>query len=174
MQIVKTILTIVFMVPKTWNKWVSSPLKTQLFGTCGNRVYLGPKFTAIGWNNIYAGNNIFIGAECRFLCTRAAVRIGDDVMFGPRVMVISGDHRINITDRPMITLTDDDKEPEDDQAICFDGDNWIGANAIILKGVHIGKGAVVAAGAVVTKDVPEMAIVGGIPAKVIRYRGETR
>ena len=49
-------------------------------------------------------------------------------------------------------------------------DVWIGTNALILSGVHIGKGAVVAAGSVVTKDVPPFAIVGGVPAKVIKYR----
>lgn len=54
--------------------------------------------------------------------------------------------------------------------IIVDDDVWIGENAIILSGVHIGQGAVVAAGAVVTKDVPPYAIVGGVPAKVIKYR----
>ena len=70
----------------------------------------------------------------------------------------------------MISLTDKDKLPENDQDIVFEGDNWIGANATILKGVKIGYGAVVAAGAVVTKDVTPYAIVGGVPAKKIRNR----
>lgn len=50
------------------------------------------------------------------------------------------------------------------------GDNWIAANAIILKGVNVGRGAIVASGAVVTKDVPPYSIVGGVPAKVIGMR----
>lgn len=54
--------------------------------------------------------------------------------------------------------------------ICVDDDVWIGYGATILSGVHIGQGAVVAAGAVVTKDVPPYATVGGVPAKVIKYR----
>ena len=52
----------------------------------------------------------------------------------------------------------------------IDNDVWIGANAVILQGVHVGTGSVIAAGAVVTKDVPPYAIVGGVPAKLIRYR----
>ena len=151
---------------------IISPLKTELVGACGNGVRMGAGVTAEGWQNICIGNNVSIGMECRFLCTRAPISIGNDVMFGPRVMVISGDHRTDITDRPMMTLTDSNKRANDDQEICFEGDNWIGAGAIILKGVTIGKGAVVAAGAVVTKDIPQMAIVGGMPAKVIKYRGD--
>ena len=50
------------------------------------------------------------------------------------------------------------------------GDNWIGSNAVILKGVTIGRGAVVAAGAIVNRDVPDYSIVGGVPAKVIGSR----
>ena len=97
---------------------------------------------------------------------------GDDVMFGPGVTVITGDHRTDILDRPMITVTDSEKSPDNDKDVVFEGDNWVGANAIILKGVTVGKGSVVSAGAVVTHDVPPYAIVGGVPAKVIRMRNE--
>ena len=53
----------------------------------------------------------------------------------------------------------------------IEDDCWIGANAVILGGVHIGKGAIIGAGAVVTKDIPSMAIAVGVPAKVLKYRG---
>ena len=93
-------------------------------------------------------------------------------MFGPGVTVVTGDHRTDKLDRPMITVTDSEKLPENDKDVVFEGDNWVGANAIILKGVTVGKGAVISAGAVVTHEVPPYAIVGGVPAKVIRMRGE--
>ena len=59
---------------------------------------------------------------------------------------------------------------EDDEDVIFEGDNWIGANSTILKGVTIGKGAVVAAGSVVSKDVMPYSIVGGVPARIIKMR----
>ena len=62
------------------------------------------------------------------------------------------------------------KLPENDQPVTLCGDNWIGANVTILKGVTIGEGAVVAAGSLVIRDVPPYAIVGGVPAKVIKFR----
>lgn len=70
----------------------------------------------------------------------------------------------------MSSVTDNEKLPENDRDIIIDDDVWIGINAIILGGVHIGTGSVIGAGSVVTKDVPPYAIVGGNPAKVIRYR----
>ena len=91
-------------------------------------------------------------------------------MFGPKVTVITGGHRTDIVGRYMSSVTDSEKRPEDDRDIVFEGDNWIGANVTVLRGVKIGKGAVVAAGAVVTKDVPAYSIVGGVPAKVIKNR----
>jgi len=72
----------------------------------------------------------------------------------------------------MITVTDSEKSPDNDKDVVFEGDNWVGANATILKGVTVGKGSVISAGAVVTHDVPPYAIVGGVPAKVIRMRNE--
>lgn len=70
----------------------------------------------------------------------------------------------------MATIGDDEKLPCNDKDVVLMGDNWIGSNVVILKGVTIGRGAVVASGAVVNKDVPEFSIVGGIPAKVIGSR----
>ena len=142
------------------------------FKKCGKKVSLGKGYTFVGIKNIEIGSNVSIGDNAYFVTTRANIIIKDNVMFGPNVTIVTGNHRTNIQGRPMISITDDEKEPENDQDVVLSGDNWIGAGAIILKGVTIGEGAVVAAGAVVTKDVPSNAIVGGNPAKVIKYRFE--
>jgi len=79
-----------------------------------------------------------------------------------------------IVGKYMFDYTESDKLPEDDQPIVISDDVWIGAGAIILSGVNIGRGAIVAAGSVVNKNVPPYAIVGGIPAKVIKYRWDEK
>lgn len=90
-------------------------------------------------------------------------------MFGPGVTVVTGDHRIDIIGKYMTQVTNADKivnidgitqNPYDAQ-VTFEGDNWIGANVTILKGVTMGKGSVAAAGAVVTKNIPPYEIWGG-------------
>ena len=124
----------------------------------------------LGIKNISLGNNVSIGYKNTFYCTKAEIIIGDDVIFGPNVTIITGDHRIDILDRPIASIKDNEKLPENDLPVIFEGDNWIGANSTILKGVTVGKGAVIAAGSVVTKSVPPLAIVGGVPAKIIKYR----
>lgn len=63
-----------------------------------------------------------------------------------------------------------DKRPEDDQPVVIEEDVWVGARAMILKGVRIGRGAIIAAGAVVTRSVPPYAVAGGVPARVIKFR----
>ena len=95
---------------------------------------------------------------------------GDHVMFGPSVHIITGNHIFDVPGKYMSEFTEADKREKDDQDVVLKGDNWIGCNALILKGVTIGYGAIVAAGAVVTKDVEEYCIVGGNPAKVIKKR----
>lgn len=119
---------------------------------------------------IEVGNNVSLGNDCRIMTTLAKVKIGNNVMFGPNVTILSGNQRINYLGKCMTEVHDCDKEGIEDKDIIFEGDNWIGANATILKGVIIGKGDVVAACALVTKDVPAYSIVGGIPAKVIKMR----
>lgn len=136
---------------------------------CGNDVFIENHCDG-HWNNVYCGTDIHIGKNNLFMCALAPVKIGDHVMFGPNVTIITGDHRIDLVGRYMTTVCNEEKLPENDQPVVFEGDNWISANAIILKGVTVGKGAIIACGAVVNRDVPPYAIVGGIPAKVIKYR----
>ncbi|MDD3141362.1 MAG: hypothetical protein PHX08_20670 [Lachnospiraceae bacterium] len=136
---------------------------------CGNNVTIENHCEG-HWNNIFCGEDIHIGKNNLFMCAIAPIKIGDHVMFGPNVTVITGDHRVDIVGRYMTSVRNEEKLPENDQPVVFEGDNWIGANTTILKGVVVGKGAIVASGAVVNKDVPPYSVVGGIPAKVIKYR----
>ncbi len=155
---------------RAWNRFILAPLKKMELGSCGKNVRLGRGCRLCGSKNIHTGNNVAIGEGALFMCTRASITIGNDVMFGPKVTCITGGHRMDMIGRTMISVGNEEKRPEDDRPIVFEGDNWIGAGAFILKGVTVGKGAVVAAGAVVTKNVPPYAIAGGVPAKVIRQR----
>ena len=136
---------------------------------CGENVFL-ESYCDGNWNNVFCGNDIHIGKNNLFMCALASIKIGDHVMFGPNVTVITGDHRTDLIGRYVTTVTNDEKLPDNDQSVIFEGDNWIGANAVILKGVTIGRGSIVASGAVVNHDIPPYSIVGGVPAKVIKYR----
>lgn len=172
MNIARCVIKMCDLVPKAWNRLIASPIHCMSFGKCGKHVWEGKHTVIQGREHILAADHIAIGRGCTFLCTRADIVIGDHVMFGPNVTVVTGNHRTDIREKYMIEVTDREKRPEDDQPVVFEGDNWVGANAVILKGVTIGRGAVVAAGAVVTKSVPAYTIVGGNPAKVIKGRFE--
>lgn len=110
---------------------------------------------------IEIGDNSGLGLNCR---VSGPLKIGNDVMIGPDVMIFTQNHRNDQLDIPM-RLQTDPKKP-----VVIEDDVWIAARVIILPGVTIHRGAIVGAGAVVTKDVPEYAIVGGNPARIIRYR----
>lgn len=88
----------------------------------------------------------------------APVRIGDYVMTGPEVMFITGNHRTDIIGKYMIEIKNNEKKPENDQEIIIGNDVWIGARAIILKGIEIGEGSIIQAGSVVFKNVPHYTI----------------
>lgn len=90
---------------------------------------------------------------------------GNYVMFGPRVVIVGKDHRFDRPGVPIIFSGRPDPAPT-----LIESDVWIGANVTIIAGVRIGRAAIVAAGAVVTRDVPAYSIVGGVPAKVIAMR----
>jgi acetyltransferase-like isoleucine patch superfamily enzyme len=111
-------------------------------------------------NLIQIGNNTHINKGC-FLDGRGSCIIGNSVSISHNVSIITGSHDAQQKDFRGVYLP-----------IIIKDYAWIGINAIILCGVTIGKGAVVAAGSVVIKDVPDYAIVGGIPAKIIGKRPE--
>ena len=91
--------------------------------------------------------------------------IGSDVMMGPDCVIYTRNHRFDRLDIPMREQGYGPVEPVE-----IGDDCWIGGRVTILPGVHVGNGAVIAAGAVVTQDVPPYAVVGGVPAKIIYNR----
>ena len=148
----------------------SEPIIKGSFASCGKNVRVGRGSSFSGIENVSIGNYSSLGANTLILTTRAKVSIGNYVMFGPAVTIVSGDHRIDVIGKCMAEIKDADKRLEDDRDVVVEDDVWIGSHAILLKGVTVGRGAVVASGAVVTKDVPPYSIVGGVPAKVIKMR----
>jgi acetyltransferase-like isoleucine patch superfamily enzyme len=103
------------------------------------------------------GRNVFINFDCTFL-DLGGITIEDDVFIAPKVSLLSEGHPVSSEDRHSLVPG----------PIHLKKNAWIGANATILPGVTVGENAVVAAGAVVSKNVPDNTIVGGIPAKVIK------
>jgi len=115
-----------------------------------------PFFTNFG-QFIQIGKNVFINHACSFL-DMGGITIEDDVLIGPKVNLITENHPLDPLDRRALIC----------RPIVIKRNAWIGAAATILPGVTIGENAVVAAGAVVSKDVAANTIVGGIPAKLIK------
>ena len=109
------------------------------------------------------GNNSGLGINCRI---SGKVIIGDNVMMGPNVCIFTKNHEFSRMDIPMNQQGMSAEHP-----VVIGDDVWIGANSVILPGVTIESGAIIGAGAIVTKNVPRNAIVGGNPAKVIKFRG---
>ena len=143
------------------NKMLITPIICTSCMSCGENVRMGRGIRIYGIKNLKIGNDVSVGGgRTTIMCTRAKVKIGDHVMFGPNVTIITGGRRTDLVGRYMTSVTNAKKRPEGDRDIIFEGDNWIGTNATILRCVNIGRGAIIAAGAVVTKDISESSICG--------------
>lgn len=115
--------------------------------------------------NIYLGNNVRITIFCCIWAEKnSKIIIGNNVLMGPGVKIFCGNHGTKLNNIPMVYQQRQEKD------IKIGNDVWIGANSVILSGTIINDGAIVAAGSVITKEVPANAIVGGTPAKIIKYR----
>ena len=141
-----------FISPQTISFFGSSYIGANCyFNADGGRIEVGK---AAAFNR---------GAHINASCGGKIV-IGDHCLIGPGVVMRTADHDFSRTD---LLIQNQGHNHED---IIIEGDVWIGANAIVLRGVHIGRGAIIGAGAVVTKNIPSMAIAVGIPAKPLRWR----
>jgi maltose O-acetyltransferase len=138
-----------------------------LFASCGKNFCFDP-YGSYTFNTIFVGNDVDLGWKPILWAVESQIKIGNKVMFGPEVVLIGGEHNTSVVGNYMFDVTE--KRPEDDRDVIIEDDVWIGSRAIILKGVTIGRGSIVAAGAVVTKSVPPYTIVAGVPAKVLKFR----
>jgi acetyltransferase-like isoleucine patch superfamily enzyme len=111
---------------------------------------------------VYIGDDTVIGRHC-MITAKNLIRIGNNVLMGAYVQVI--DHNHGVAKDSIIR----EQQAKIEQVIIGD-DVWIGAGAKILSGITVGQGAIIGANAVVTSDIPPYAIVGGVPARVIKYR----
>jgi acetyltransferase-like isoleucine patch superfamily enzyme len=138
-----------------------------LFARVGRGVWFDPH-GVYSFDQIELGDDVSLGLGPILMASHSRIRIGSHVMFGPEVVVVAGNHNTSVVGEFMTAVTH--KRAEDDRDVVIEDDVWIGARAIVLCGVTVGRGAIVGAGAVVTRDVPPYAVVGGSPARVIRYR----
>jgi acetyltransferase-like isoleucine patch superfamily enzyme len=124
----------------------------------GDHFRLIPPFYADCGKNIRVGARVFINQNCTFY-SLAEITVGDDVMIGPNVSLITSEHPVAPSQRRAFLLG---------KPITIGNGVWIAAGATVIGGVTIGENAVVAAGSVVTRDVPANTLVAGNPARVIR------
>lgn len=137
----------------------------------GTRIHLGDRVTVrkgvliAGSGTLNIGSRTVVNQDVIIAC-RSSITIGEDCMIAPRAYILDVDHDFASRSIPI------SKQGYRTAPIVVGDDVWIGAYAVLLRGITIGRGAIVAAHAVVTKDVPEFAVVAGAPARVISMRPE--
>jgi maltose O-acetyltransferase len=136
-----------------------SVILKQLFGRAGKNLVIEPPFHCDYGSNIFLGDNVYFNFNCIIL-DPAKVEIGDNVLVGPAVQIYTATHPISVTERKTML--------ESAKPIRIASDVWIGGGAIICPGVQIGRGSVIGAGGVVTRNVPAGVVAAGNPCRVIR------
>ncbi len=134
-------------------------LVSNFIDSCGKSLRV--KFNCDISPNIKVGHSSELGQRCLI---HAGVEIGSNVIMGPDVKIYTRNHVFDSLEIPI------QQQGKKQQKTIIMDDIWIGANVIILPGITIGSHSVIAAGSVVTKSVPEYAVVGGNPAKLIKVR----
>jgi len=143
-------------------QWLRRILVQKMLAGCGHSIRVNRKVDVASGKRVTVGNNCALGPGMVII---GDVVVGDDLMSGPDVVMISYNHRVDDTSRPMRVQGASESRP-----VVIGDDVWIGMRAMIMPGVTVGSHAIIAAGSVVTKDVPEWGIVGGNPAKILKFR----
>lgn len=140
---------------------------------CGHSVMLKP-FTSVfkGVSNFHISPYVRIARYAVMYSTKAHIYIGSKVGIAPYLKIITGNHSTHQVGYYMFdgNYGAYEKKAGDDKDVIIEGDSWFGINVTILSGVTVGRGSVIAAGAVLNKSCPPYSIVGGVPAKVLKYR----
>lgn len=189
-KIIAEINAYVDAVTFAWPGFIGDRLRAWVIASrsnaIGEKCYFARQTHFRGLKNISFGSQVSIGSGSYFFADQGsihigsktsfninsqvnasvggAIHIGNNCLIGPNVVIHSSNHRYGSRDIPI-------REQGHDFADIYIEDNvWLGANVIVLAGVRIGQGSVVAAGAVVNKDVPEFSVMGGVPAKILKSR----
>lgn len=145
-------------IKSRWYMNVTLPYIRKTLGACGSKVVIEDYSRIAGAENIEIGDDVYIGPEALIYTTKAKLILGNHITIGPRLTIITGDHRTDVVGEYMKSVGDDRKLPENDQDVIIEDDVWIGVNVNIFKGVTIGIGSVIAGAATVVKDVPPYSI----------------
>ena len=137
------------------------------FGKIGKDVILGAPCTIVNPTNVFIGDKVSI-SSCCISALNAKCIIKGDCAIAAGFNVQTGNHA-RILGCFITDITEENKPKGYDHDVVVERDVWIGSHVTLLSGVTVGRGATIAAGAVVSKDVPPYAVVGGVPAKVIKF-----
>ncbi len=149
-----------------WNRNFGN-CNRRKFGFIAKNVILLPPFSG-HTRNIFINNKVGIGPHAHLSTPNAKIIFKGNTSVAEHFTIHTGNHA-RVLGRFVSDITDKDKPQGYDHDVIIEKDVWIGSNVTILAGVHVGRGATIAAGAVVNKDVPPYCIVGGVPAKVLKF-----
>lgn len=142
----------------------------QSMGSCGKNVTIKPSTSIFcGIENFYFADDVNIARNALIYSTIAKVYISEKVVIAPYLKIITGNHRFDKIGH-FVFDADYEKSAADDKDVVIESDCWFGINVTILSGVTIGRGTIIAAGAVVIKSCPPYSIIGGSPARILKYR----
>lgn len=144
-------------------------IRRKKFGYCADDVFLNPPITFDNPANVFLYEDSHLSSGSHISTTNAKFVLGRHSCASNNLMVRTGNHMM-IVGRFFLSITNKEKLPGFDRDVIVESDVWIGCNVTLLAGVTIGRGSTVAAGAVVTRSMPPYSVIGGVPAKVIKFK----